>query len=213
MDNLNEQKILQDLIDRRRAIPPIAAPALPSLHALSLQIISTDTRFRRAGLGSSFYRRDAGIAAAEISFYRLLFFLESPNTPWPANPAEYTAFAAKYGTERAIDLGKSPFDAHASKWTDPVDYTHCQALAERARGAGIDVIRYMSARDPGRGFNLALLSCGPFKSNAPMRLQTWRIHLSSSGVNAICEAPKSGVDFGRNAFAVYPRIATLVWNR
>jgi hypothetical protein len=31
---------------------------------------------------------------AEMTFHRLLFFAESPGTPWPADPAARTAFAA-----------------------------------------------------------------------------------------------------------------------
>ena len=33
-------------------------------------------------------------AIAELCFHRLLFFAELPDTPWPGNAGEYTAFAA-----------------------------------------------------------------------------------------------------------------------
>ena len=39
-------------------------------------------------------------AVAEMAFYRLLFFAESPDTPWPANPAEYTAFSTEYAPRK-----------------------------------------------------------------------------------------------------------------
>ena len=35
---------------------------------------------------------------AEMAFYRLLFFVESSDTPWPRNAAQYTANAARYAT-------------------------------------------------------------------------------------------------------------------
>jgi RES domain len=87
------------------------------------------------------------------------------------------------------------------------DYSHCQALAETARAAKIEVIRYASVRDPGHGMNFALLTPKPIDQ------QTWRIRLSDAGAQAICEAPKSGITFDRNSFAADPRIAKLRWVR
>ena len=37
-------------------------------------------------------------------FYRFLFYAESPDTPFPGNPADYTAFCVGVGTENALDL-------------------------------------------------------------------------------------------------------------
>jgi hypothetical protein len=48
-------------------------------------------------------------AVAEMAFYRLLFFAESSDTPWPTNPAEYTAFSAEYKAKKAIDLTKGKY--------------------------------------------------------------------------------------------------------
>src|SRR3954463_11660718 len=52
------------------------------------------SRFRRAGLTPGvFYASEMPeTAITECSFYRLLFFAESPATPWPSNPAEFTIF-------------------------------------------------------------------------------------------------------------------------
>ncbi len=152
-------------------------------------------------------------AVAEMAFHRLLFFAESPDTPWPTNPAEYTAFAADYRTKKAIDLTRGRFKAHSAAWSHPTDYRECQALAETARMASIEVIRYRSVRDPKHGMNLALLTCRVFAEPEPLSLQTWRIHLRATGAQAICEAPKSGLAFGRDAFAADPRIAALRWKR
>lgn len=93
------------------------------------------------------------------------------------------------------------------------DYSHCQALADAARAAKIEIIRYVSARDPEHGMNLALLTCRAFAKPQPIEQQTWHIRLSGAGAHAICEAPKSGVTFDRKAFAGDPRIAKLRWTR
>src|SRR5262249_49349977 len=144
---------------------------------------------------------------------RLLFFAESPDTPWPTNPAEYTALAVQYRTRKAIDLTRGRFKAHGAAWSHPVDYGPCQALADAARVASIEIIRYQSVRDPGRAMNLALLTCRVFAKPEPVSLRTWRIHLSAAGVQAICESPKSGIAFDQKAFAADPRISALKWDR
>jgi hypothetical protein len=110
-------------------------------------------------------------------------------------------------------LTREKHDAHRSRWTHVTDYRDCQALADAARTAKIEIIRYRSVRDPGGGINLALLTCRAFASPQPIIHQTWRIRLSDAGVQAICEAPKLGITFNRNAFAADPRIAELRWTR
>jgi hypothetical protein len=61
--------------------------------------------------------------------------------------------------------------------------------------------------------NLALLACRAFTKPNPLARQTWHIRLSATGVQAICEAPKRGITFGRESFAADPRIAKLRWAR
>lgn len=218
VDSVAEQDALDDLIE---ATKPSLPPECRDLHYL----LSTPfrygaaypagSRFRRAGLSEGvFYASETPqTAVAEMSFYRLLFFAESPATPWPTNPAEYTAFSAEYTTKRAIDLTKGKFADHSERWTHPTDYSHCQDFADVARAAQIEVIRYASVRDPARGVNLALLACRAFARPQPIDQQTWHIRLSETGVQAIREAPKSGVTFDRTTFAADTRIAKLRWIR
>ena len=173
------------------------------------------SRFRRAGftLGVFYGSIMAETAATEIAFYRLLFFAESPATPWPTTVAPYTAFCVEYATGRAIDLTSDPFRSNRAVWTHPTDYSKCQELAETARSAPIDVIKYESARDPSRGTNIAVLSCRAFKSTEPSAFQTWRIHLSAAGARLFREFPRLTLAFDRGAFSSDPRIAGMVWNR
>jgi len=217
-DSIDEQKALEELIE---ATKPAIPPACRHLHYLLATpfrygaAYPAGSRFRRAGpTDGVFYASEAAeTAVAEITFHRLLFFAESPDTPWPANPAEYTAFSARYATKRAIDLTKGKLAASKSAWMHVTDYRHCHDLADAARAAKIQIIRYASVRDPGRGTNLALLACGAFAKSRPIAQQTWRVHLSEAGAQAICEAPKSGITFDRKAFASDPRIAKLRWDR
>ncbi len=218
VDAPGEQAVLEDLIEAAK--PPVP-PECRHLHYLLATPFRygapypVGSRFRRAGMTEGvFYAAEAPVTAvAEATFHRLLFFAESPETPWPANPAEHTAFAAEYATGRGIDLTARPFRARAAPWSHPTDYGPCQTLADDARRAGIDVIRYVSVRDPGRGANLALLACRAFVRKAPMARQTWRILLGAAGAQAICESPKLGLVFDRDAFAGDPRIAAMRWDR
>lgn len=217
-DSIGEQQVLEDLIEATKPALPPECRHLNYLLATPFRygaVYPSGSRFRRAGNTEGvFYASDAPeTAAAEMAFYRLLFFAESPGTPWPANAAEYTAFSARYATRKAIDLTKGKFLADTSKWMHLTDHGYCQALADVARAAKVEIIRYASVRDPGQGMNVALLTCRAFVKSKPMAQQTWRIHISDAGAQAICEAPKSGITFDRDAFAKDPRIAGLRWLR
>ena len=217
-DSVDEQRVLEDLIE---ATKPAVPPECRRLHYLLATpfrygaVYPAGSRFRRAGRTQGvFYASDtAATAVAEIAFYRLLFFAESPDTPWPANPAEYTAFSVRYATRRAIDLTRGKLAASRARWMHTTNYGPCHALADAARAAKVEIIRYASVRDPQHGINLALLTCTAFARTRPIAQQTWRIRLSDAGAQAVCEAPKSGITFDRKTFAGDPRIARLRWER
>ena len=145
-------------------------------------------------------RRMPQTAVTEMAFYRPYFFRQSPGTPWPTNPAEYTAFSSQYETKKAIDLTKGKYGADRKRWTHVTDYSHCQEFADNARAAMIEAIRYASVRDSSNGMNIALLTCRAFASHQPTSTQTWHIRLSDAGAQAICESPKSGITFHRDTF-------------
>lgn len=218
VDTISEQVLLESLIEGTK--PPVP-PECRHLHYLLATpfrygaVYPAGSRFRRTGMTEGvFYAAErTETAVAELAFHRLLFFAESPDTPWPTNPAEYTAFAAEVRTKKAIDLTKGTFTAHSASWSHPTDYRECQSLADAARTAAIDIIRYRSVRDPQHGMNLALLTCRAFAEPEPVSLQTWRIYLRATGAQAICEAPKRGLAFDRSSFAADPRIAMLRWER
>ncbi len=217
-DTLAEQRRLEALIDQTK---PAIPPECRDLHFLLATPFRYGapypggSRFRRAGLtpGVFYGGQREETAAAEIAYYRLLFFAESPQTPWPANPGQYTSFCAEYGVSRSIDLTQPPLSEHHALWTSPVDGSACQALADQARELDIQVIKYHSVRDPERGLNIALLSCRAFSGRDPLTLRTWRIHLSPTGARAMREFPPSAMNFGRADFASDPRIAAMNWER
>jgi hypothetical protein len=217
-DTLAEQALLEELIEETKPAIPPDCRHLDFLLATPFRygaVYPQGSRFRRAGRTPGVYysAEVPTTAVAEMAFYRLLFFAESPETPWPSIAAEFTAFAAQVATDRLLDLTTEPLAADTARWTDLLDYADCQAFADAARAAEAEVIRYQSVRDPARGANLAILQCRAFSRPAPIDRQTWRIHLSASGAQALCEFPRQAVEFPRDAFAADPRIAAMNWAR
>lgn len=218
VDTVEEQALLEELVEETKPALPAECAGLHYLLATPFRygaVYPAGSRFRRAGQTEGvFYAAEApATAVAEIVFYRLLFFAESPATPWPANAAEYTAFSAAWATRKAIDLTKGKLAHDHAQWTHLTDYAACQALADSARAARVEVIRYRSVRDPGGGHNLALLTARAFARKKPVGQQTWHIRLSDAGAQALCEQPKAGITFDRTTFAADPRIARLHWQR
>jgi hypothetical protein len=218
VDTLDEQAILEDLIEETKPVVPAECRHLDYLLWTPFRygsIYPRGSRFRRAGrtLGVYYAAEEPRTAVAEMAFYRLLFFAESPDTPWPSDAGEYTAFAAEVATERCLDLTVPPLNSDEARWTNPTDYTATQELADAARNASLEIIRYRSARDQAGNRNLALLTCRTFLQSGPVERQTWRLRLSPSGVQAICEFPETPLEFTRDAFAADPRIAVLNWER
>jgi RES domain len=217
-DNLTEQERLEQIIEESKPAVPIECRHLNFLLSTPFRYgapYPTGSRFRRAGLTLGvFYASElAKTAITELAFSRLLFFADSPDTPWPRNPGEYTAFAVEFGTEFAIDLTTAPLDTNRSVWRHPTDYAPCQSLAEDARRAGVDVIKYESARTISCAINFALLTCRTFMKNDEIDRQTWRIHFSPTGIRIFCEMPSVSFDLPPTNFDSDPRVRAMKWHR
>jgi hypothetical protein len=218
VNNLAEQSVLEDLIEATKPAVPNECQGLHFLLSTPFRYAPyrKGSRFRRAGFspGVFYAAEEPRTAAAEIAFYRLLFFAESPDTPWPVNPFEFTDFSVGVQSPRSLDLTRPPLDADRFVWRHPVEYDPCQALADAARKAGAEILRYESARDPEvGGVCVAVLTCAAFANSYPLDFKTWRIGVSRSGAYAIREFPMARIEFDRNAFASDPRIAAMRWDR
>jgi hypothetical protein len=217
-DTAAEQHALELLIERTK--PPVP-PECRHMNFLLATPFRYDapyprgSRFRKAGrtLGVFYGSEHPHTAIAELCFHRLLFFAESPNTRWPSNAGECTAFAVDYAAARSIDLTRPPFAASAAIWMHVTRYDECQALAEQARAADIELIKYAAVRDPPHRRNIAILSCRAFAAAEPTARQTWRVLLGDNGARALCEMPRETIDFDRQTFRDDPRIAAMQWER
>ena len=214
VDDLAEQELLEQIIEETKPVVPTECQGLDYLLATPFRyraFYPSGSRFRRAGFTSGvFYAAEQEeTAAAEIVFYRFLFYAESPDTPWPSDAAEYSAFSVALATSAALDLTKPPLDHDAAHWCHLSDYTACQALADAAREAQAEIIRYRSVRDPREGANLAVLTCSAFASPVPDQRNTWRIRIGPRGAQAIREFPALGLEFTLTDFKSDPRLNSL----
>jgi hypothetical protein len=217
VESLAEQAMLEDILEATKPAVPEDCRHLDYLLATPFRYrpYPSGSRFRRAGLspGVWYASERPETAAAEAVFYRLLFYAESPDTPFPDDAADYTAFSAELATPLALDLSAGKLAADHPRWTDPTDYASCQALAETARAIGAAVIRYISVRDPAQHANLAVLACRAFAAPQPRERQTWRIRIGPTGAQALREHPRHGLEFAPATFTHDPRLAGMVWDR
>lgn len=190
VDTKEEQSVLEDILEDSKPPVPKAAERLHYLLATPFRYgapYPKGSRFRRAGIteGVFYCSEEIRTALAEQCYYRLRFFQESPATPLPRQETRLTVFSIAYRTEKAIDLTKPKLVKDRKQWSHPSDYSATQHLADAARKADIDVIRYPSVRDSEQGINLALLSPSAFCSRKPKKEQTWFLYMSETECN--CE--------------------------
>lgn len=184
-----EQELLEALLETGKPPFPPGAEKLHYLLKTPFRYYPPNphgSRFRRPGASQGvFYASlEKRAAIAEMAYYRLRFFQDSPACPLPKQEHKLTAFNVQYKTQREINLQRPPLDKDRAKWTHPTDYTATQAVAGLAREANIDSIRYQSVRDPRHGGNIALLTFTAFTSKRPKQEQTWYMHFSDSEVFA-----------------------------
>lgn len=209
VDSLAEQELLEAELERAKPPVPVECRHLHYLLASPFRYgrYPGPSRFRREGYtpGVFYASEQQETAVAETVFYRLLFFSESPETPLPANPLEFTAFSVDWAGA-AIDLTTPPLSRDGKSWTHPTDYSACLDLADAARAARIGVIRYRSVRDPRGRANVALLDCAAFVSRRPKGQSTWRIVIGRRRASALCERPRRRLDLPLETFAADPRV-------
>lgn len=197
VDTLEEQAELERLLEATK--PAVAHP--PKLHWLlytpfRYPPLPSGSRFRAPGDPGAWYGADeVRTACAELGYWRWRFLLASPALESIAARPQ-SVFRARLRGE-TIDLRSPPFAAARASWTDPADYSACQALAREARDAGVQVVRYESVRDPQRAGCGAVLAVEAFAAAEPVALQTWLLEVQRDRVTWTSASP---LDAGRFEF-------------
>src|SRR3954471_5980037 len=99
-----------------------------------------------------------------------MVFLEGTRADLGTVTTQLTAFTAQTRTQRGVDLSVPPFDSFRKAIASPAKYADTQALGAAMRAAGVDLIRYPSARDPMQGINVAAFGPSVFGKAKPRDL-------------------------------------------
>lgn len=175
VDSVDEQAILEELLDSSKPLPT------PSREFDYL--LTTPFRYPPLPYGSRFgNRQQPGIlyasmkvecALAETAYYRLVF-LSALETPFSkALITEHDSFHFAIKTDRAVLLDQPPFSEARTILSSPTDYSQTQALGSEAREHGVALFRYISARDPLQGRNLAIFSLDALLSKRAGPVEGW----------------------------------------
>jgi len=211
--SIADQAILENVLEESKPRMPVECDGLHFLLATPFRYAPYPhgSRFRRAGQaeGVFYASEEVPTAVAEVAFLRLLFLAEAPTARPPSRAVEHTVFGVACASENAIDLRRAPLVRDSAAWTHRNDYAACQALADVARRAGIEAIRYQSVRDPQRRANAAVLSPAVFAEPVPRAFQSWHVVPARHSVRAWCESPRLEIEFALADFAADARLAPL----
>jgi hypothetical protein len=210
VDTLDEQRLLEEMIDRGK--PALSRdPAVSRLHFL----LFTPFRYPPLRHGSRFgAKNEPGIwygseelrtVFAEKAYYRFVF-LSGPKVDLSPIAVEQTAFRVDLDSRKGIDLTHPPFDAHRASISSKTSYQISQALGRAMRAEGIEAFRYTSARDRDGGANLALFTPKAFARANPRSPQTWLCISEQKKVSFTQKhafhAPSAAFEFERSDFEV-----------
>lgn len=183
VDSADEQLTLERLLESSKPPLPPAAQGLAYLLATPFRYRSPwPSRFRRADEPGVWYGAEAiATACAEVGYWRWRFLTDSDGLRTQALLVEFTLFEARVAGP-ALDLSAAPWSRATALWRDPNDYAECQRLADAARDAAVQWLRYASVRDPARGPCGAVLDVRALALPRTTTQQTWAAKIAHSGV-------------------------------
>lgn len=210
VDSTAEHDLLERLLDDHK--PPLPqGPGFAGLHYL----LFTPFRYPPLRHGSRFGTRQERslwygaealeTAQAEYAYYRRVFFAGTSAALLP-NTIAVTAFRASVSTQAGVDLTRAPFEAYRERLSSRTSYGETQQLGGEMRAAGIEAVRYHSARCPKGGVGIGLFTPAAFAARAPLQpAQNWQCTITAQedieyrrqGVAAV-----ERVDFPRAVFLV-----------
>ena len=173
VESVEEQLVLERILDQSKPALPKAAADLHYLLATPFRYASPiGSRFRApADPGVWYGAEKERTACAELGFWRWRFLMDSEGLD-SIGPSPQTVFRAGIDG-RLVDLTEAPFKRARSEWADPNSYLAPQRIAQVARQANVDAIRYESVRDPEHGGAVAVLRPSCFKPRKPLEQRIW----------------------------------------
>ena len=204
----SDQQILEQLIESIK--PPLTLfDERRSLHFL----LTTPFRYPPLKHGSRFGTRAEGglwygslrprTAFAEVAYYRLLF-LEGTRAALTPLTLELSLFRVGVRTQRGVDLTQPPFLEHSDRISSPTNYHDSQVLGHKLRAAGVEAVRYISAREP-PGVNVVIISPKAFAESQPRDFETWQCIVTATHVELSRKSflARAFLRFDRKQFEVF----------
>ncbi|GAB4223805.1 MAG: RES family NAD+ phosphorylase [Acidobacteriota bacterium] len=206
VDSREEQELLESLLERVK--PPLADDVRHLHYLLAAPFryppLRHGTRFGRPTERGILYASErVATAMAEVAYYRFVF-REHTSARLPPTSVELTSFRVALETPRALDLLRPPYAERADEISSPTSWRASQEIGAAARRAGIEVLRYRSARDPRGGANLAVLAPRAIADPQPRRLENWQCVTDDVRVEIVRK------DFRRDRVFAFPRETFLV---
>ncbi|AGA92138.1 RES domain-containing protein [Thioflavicoccus mobilis 8321] len=190
VDDLTEQALLEDLIERSKPPRPAGTGRLHYLLATPFRYppLRHGSRFGGRFEASLFYgARRLPTLLAEAAYYRFVFWAAMAAPP-PSGRllTQHSVFAARWQAARGVRLQDPPCADHEPILRDPQDYRATQRLGSALREVGVGAIEYRSARDAEGGINVALFQPDALVSRTPLRPQAWLCETSAARVRFTC---------------------------
>ena len=215
VNTLKEQALLEDILEETK--PPVP-PECKGLHFLYMTPFRygpypSGSQFRRSGPTPGVYysSQEPKTAIIETAFHRLLFYADSPSTPFPNKASKLTTFDVPVNSIKGVDLTEKSLSCASDLWMHPTDYGPCQELEEISRSEGIELIIYASVRDPCQKSNVAILSCQAFAANTPTQYQSWQLFFNKAGTHAICESQGIKFSIAPGQWRIDERLRSIDW--
>jgi hypothetical protein len=205
VDSDDEQRVLEDLIESSK--PP--QPGSRRLHYL----LATAFRYPPLRYGSRFATRhelslwygaeSLRTMFAEVAFYRFVF-LSGTRANLGTIHTALSMFSIGVRTARGVDLTVPPFASFEAVLASRTSYAETQSLGSAMRAAGVEVVRYRSARDSEGGVNVGVFSERAFATTRPRRLESWHCTTTAAVVELVRRDyfGRATFSFGRDEFLV-----------
>lgn len=185
VSSLSRQAILEEMLEATK--PPLRkhSEGLHYLLATPFRYppLKYGSRFGSRNEPSLFYgSRETRTVLAETAYYRFLFWFGMAIPPSSKLDTQHTLFEAMYQTDKGCKLQAPPFAAYSAELTHCSNYKATQELGSLMREVGIQAFEFISARDPGKGLNIALFTPEVFSCKKPISQESWLCELTGEYV-------------------------------
>ncbi|QMU60179.1 MAG: RES domain-containing protein [Gammaproteobacteria bacterium] len=176
VDTLQEQRILEELLDRVKPPIPYDCQQYDYLVYTPFRYppLKHGSRFGKKMHPSIFYgSKKLDTAFAELAYYRFVYYDGMMALPKKKQKVtQHASFSVELETQKGVALNESPFNKLKHKISNPNSYGDSQKIGEEMRVKEVEAFTYFSARAD-EEVNVGIFSCKVIASYMPNALQHW----------------------------------------